>query len=299
MKNEHQFAWSHKPPPHPQSVDWMYYQHALIPATPPHETPDITQLKFLMKNEKIFFARYTTDYDLPYQTEWWYCIKDSLFCINDLKSKRRSEIKKGCRNFYCEHIDQIACFFDSIFAVACAAFSEYPDIYRPTISEIGFYNQLIKWESSYDIDFVICRKHADHDVCGYAMIKKVKNCAFLEVVKVDPQFNHLGINAAIIKYILDYYLPEYYICDGERPLKHQTNYQPYLCKYFGFRYVYCKLHIKYKLWLKIIILILSPVYPFLSMLSQKLKSPFLYNIASLLKQEQMARETNKLFTSQI
>ena len=36
-----------------------------------------------------------------------------------------------------------------------------------------------------------------------------------------------------------------YVCDGARNINHETAYQDYLEKYFGFRKAYCKLNIAY------------------------------------------------------
>ena len=38
----------------------------------------------------------------------------------------------------------------------------------------------------------------------------------------------------------------FYICDGERNILHETSFQNYLEKYFGFRKAYCKLNLKYR-----------------------------------------------------
>ena len=32
----------------------------------------------------------------------------------------------------------------------------------------------------------------------------------------------------------------YYLCDGQRNIRHQTNFQEFLVKYFGFRYAYTR-----------------------------------------------------------
>jgi hypothetical protein len=93
----------------------------------------------------------------------------------------------------------------------------------------------------------------------------------------------------MVKYVLDCYAADYIISDGERPIRHKTNYQEYLCKYFGFRFAYCKLHIKYKLWFKIIIIILFLFSKLLLFISEKINSKQLYNVICILKQEKIRR----------
>ncbi len=52
---------------------------------------------------------------------------------------------------------------------------------------------------------------------------------------------------------------DFYICDGARSTLHETAFQNYLEKYFGFRKAYCNLHMKYRLPIAIIVQL---IYPF-------------------------------------
>jgi hypothetical protein len=65
---------------------WKYYNHAMIPTTAPHEIPDLTPIKSgsiwnRLREGMPLLARWTSDFDCGYETEWWYCIKDSPFDI--------------------------------------------------------------------------------------------------------------------------------------------------------------------------------------------------------------------------
>ena len=66
--------------------NWKYYNHAAIPVT-------------------ALLARWTTEFDCGYETNWWYVVKDNPFDINALKSKRRYEINKGIKNFNVKEIE--------------------------------------------------------------------------------------------------------------------------------------------------------------------------------------------------
>ncbi len=75
-----------------------YYNHAAILTTAPHVKVDVHPLvdKTIWKmDSNPYFARWTTDFDCGYETEWWYCIKDTPFDISKLNSKKRYEINKG------------------------------------------------------------------------------------------------------------------------------------------------------------------------------------------------------------
>ena len=72
----------------------------------------------------------------------------------------------------------------------------------------------------------------------------------MTVLKANPDYEKLAINAALVSEIVEYYNPKiangFYICDGERNTVHVTGFQSYLIKYFEFRNAYYTLNIKYK-----------------------------------------------------
>ena len=82
---------------------WFYYNHAALPQTPPHIEPDTTCIEtgeiWKIPGGSPLLARWTTDFDCGYETNWWYVIKESPFDISTLKAKRRYEINKGIKNF--------------------------------------------------------------------------------------------------------------------------------------------------------------------------------------------------------
>ena len=51
----------------------------------------------------------------------------------------------------------------------------------------------------------------------------------------------------------------YYIDDGSRTIRHETAFQDYLEKYFGFRKAYCKLHVKYRFPVNVIVRLFYPM----------------------------------------
>ena len=66
---------------------WKYYNHAMIPTTAPHEPANLEALKngsLWKENPKAIMARWTTDWDCGYQTQWWYCIRDGKVNIEEL-----------------------------------------------------------------------------------------------------------------------------------------------------------------------------------------------------------------------
>ena len=124
---------------------WKYYNHAAIPITPPHIKPDTRPLAdgtiWKMSQGTPLFACYTSDFDFPQPTNWWYVIKDTPFDISALKAKRRYEINKGIKNFVVKKIDPID-YKEEIYEVQVAAFSAYPKKYRPTVDKKQFLEEI-------------------------------------------------------------------------------------------------------------------------------------------------------------
>lgn len=77
----------------------------------------------------------------------------------------------------------------------------------------------------------------------------------------------------------------FYINDGERAIRHETAFQDYLEKYFGFRKAYCRLNIKYRFPVNIVVRLL---FPFRKNISKD--SGIGSMISSVLHMEEIVRE---------
>ena len=193
-----------------------------------------------------FLARWTTDWDCGYETGFWYVIKDSPYNIESLKAKRRYEITKG-RRYYSVKIINPAEFQEDLFHVTTKAYEGWPKKYRPIVNKDSFYKTLEQW---IGCDFFGAFNKSTGNLVAYAVLKDLSNCILFSVLRADPSEEKNGINAAMVDGILQYYndrfTGDFYICDGARSIRHETAFQDYLEKYFGFRKVYCKLNIKYR-----------------------------------------------------
>lgn len=78
----------------------------------------------------------------------------------------------------------------------------------------------------------------------------------------------------------------FYINDGARSISHETAFQDYLEKYFGFRKAYCKIHIAYNPSIKLVIKML---FPFRKMLRRFDEVGFVHQINSVLYMEELCR----------
>ena len=81
-------------------MKWKYYNHAMLPTLAPHENVDIKPILdgSIWHSEgggMPLLARWTTEFDCGYETEWYYCIKDTPFDLKSIKSKYRCDIRRG------------------------------------------------------------------------------------------------------------------------------------------------------------------------------------------------------------
>ena len=88
-----------------------------------------------------------------------------------------------------------------------------------------------------------------NEMGGYAVLSMKKGYIEWEILKTNPNYEKYNINAVIGARCLEFYENKLQqgilIIDGERNIFHQTNFQDYLIRYFGFRRAYCNVHVRY------------------------------------------------------
>ena len=245
--------------------------------------------KMSARGGALFLARWTTDWDCGYDTGWWHCIKDSAFDIYAINQNYRYKIRKGSKQFEVKQIAPLQ-YEEELYSVQAAAFSAYPTAYRPSVNYDAFIKSIEGWKKS--ITFGAFFKETGR-LCGYAQIIDHGSYLSLSVQKTDPAYEKYQINAAIVYQILQDYDERLrngaYLCDGERNIMHETAFQDYLEKYFGFRKAFCKLNIAYSPKIKWAVSIL---YPFRKMLS-KIDIKLFKQITAVLKMEEIVRKEQK------
>lgn len=232
---------------------WRYYNHALIPCTAPHETPDVAMLDqkavWRTPGGRVLLARWTTDFDCGHETNWWYCICDRPFEIQSLKSKRRNVVANGekyCRVLIADPMQ----YEEELLELYNAAQNTYAPTNRNLSDRDSFHRFLKKLSENPAVDFYISFLRETNRAAGYAVVENKDGYAEFQAQKVHPQLERYQVNASLVKAIADHYADRlgsgFYICDGARNINHKTNFQDYLEKYFGFRKAYCRLHVRYR-----------------------------------------------------
>ena len=274
-----------------QVEGWKYYNHAMVPTTAPNETPDTHPIEsgaiWKAGGGTPLLARWTTNWDCGHETNWWYVIKDEPFDIEALKSKRRYEVNKGNKNFDVRIINPCE-YKEDLLKVRIEAFSAYPSKYRPSVVKEKFLKEVDDWDK-YDVFGAFSKE--TNEISGYALLK-MQNDNFLNftVLKTVPAMEKFAVNAALVYGIVNHY-EEFLksggiICDGSRSINHETHFQDYLEKYFGFRKAYCNLHVQYNPKIKWLIKLMFPVRKTLNSFDG---IGIIHSINSVLKMEEICR----------
>lgn len=267
---------------------WKVYQRALLPKTAPHLPPrtELLSTGYLVKN-KLLFARWLSDFDCGFETEWYCVIKDDNFSVDSLKAKRRYEINKGNKNFYYKIVDANE-NSEQFYRIACESYTVYPSQYRPILVKSKFVEEMKRMGNSSYV-FVAIYDRLSNVMQGFALLNCKEEYIYYAMHKVVPSQERKGANAALVSGVLDFYQSQNnakYIMDGERAIRHITGFQNYLIKYFGFRKAYCKLNILYNPIVKGIINVLYPIRKFIGKFTN---NRIVYGIYCVLEQERIRR----------
>lgn len=201
-------------------------------------------------------ARWTSDFDCGCETGWWYEILDEPFDIGALKSKRRYVVKKGMSNFDVRVVDSKE-YAAQIADVAVAAVATYEGAAGKDDVD-AWRRRAENWTGTVFGAF----PKSGGPMAAWALVNDYGGYADFTSMKADPAQERLEVNASLVKGVVDHYAArlgnDFYICDGERSVLHQTAFQDYLEKYFGFRKAYCRLNLKFRFPVSVAVACLRP-----------------------------------------
>jgi len=280
-----------------EKTTWFYYNHAYLPEVQPDEIVNPTEVnsgEIWKKGHKgAVFARWTSDFDCGVETGWWYIIKDTPFDINSLKSRKRYRINQGLRTFTVRVIDPEESA-DELYRVQTAAYSTYPKKYRPSHPLSEMMENAKKWKDNPNVSVFGAFFNETEQLCGYAIVEKKEKCLDFNVLKADPEYEKQSLNHALIASVLNHYSDllseDYYICNGERNVQHETNFQKFVEENFGYRRAFCKLNIAYNPKYKPMINVL---YALRGILRKIDGIRIIHKINGILKMEEIVREQEK------
>ena len=247
--------------------EWEYYNHALVPTLPPHMDPDTSWMKDSTKWKEYaggktpLFARWVSDFDCSEETQWWCIIKDTPFDIMSLKSNRRSLITRGLKRVDVKVIVP-ADYADQMANILIKEWKYYDDSYEEgndRQEQTEEFKKLTR-ENLGNSEYLGAFLKDTDTMIGYAIYNLFDDWIEYSVVKTDPEYLNTQVNAALAYFGVERYMRPgiKYIHGGWRTMIHESNYQEYLLKNFGFRKAYCKLHIQYRPLMKLAVNVLYP-----------------------------------------
>ena len=274
--------------------EWEYYNHALVPTLPPHIGPDISWMKDSAKWKEYaggkmpLFARWVSDFDCPEETEWWCIIKDTPFDIMSLKSNRRSLITRGLKRVDVKVIIP-ADYAEQMSNILVKEWKYYDDSYEEGNDRQKLTDDFKKMttENLGNAEYLGAFLKDTDTMIGYAIYNLFDDWIEYSVVKTDPEYLNTQVHAALAYFGVERYMRPgiKYIHGGWRTMIHESNYQEYLMKNFGFRKAYCKLHIQYRPLMQIAVNVL---YPLRGMI-KNVKNKWIYTVWCALQQEEIRR----------
>lgn len=272
--------------------EWKFYNYAIIPTTPPHINPNATAIEdgsvWGVSKNKTLLVRWTTDFDCGFETEWWYCIKDDGIDVASLKKKRRYEINSGLKNFDVRKISSME-YAEQIYKVYAETVQSYVNGGSVTAKEI-FIAQCIEHENNNQIEYYGAFDKQDGELAAYALNHVFDDFVNFTTMKFLPNYLSKKVSAALVYTMLFDYInvqDKKYVNDGERSIRHTTNFQDYLIKYFGFRKAYCKLHVRYKPSVRMAIGLLYPMRKIIKNFAKV--NTVINNVSGLLEMESIRR----------
>ena len=263
--------------------NWKKYNGTLIQSNPPHFKLEVSnnEVKQLIKRHNSYFARWCSDFDSKNKTDFWYIINDTPLMIEDYSVKVRNTIRKGLKELDVRMIKREK-FVNDAFEVYLSAIERYNT--RSAMLEKEFVDQVYQKEHEIDLWGI----YKESKMVGYAIVKVDVDVCEYQSIKFDPSYFKLYPSEALIYILNQTYLNERnfrYVNSGSRSLHHNTNFQLFLTKKFKFRKAYCKMHIIYSPWVKIILAILFPLRFIINMFNNDIAN----KIMVLIRHEQIRR----------
>lgn len=263
---------------------WKYYNHSAIPTSAPHEKVNLLAIKsgriWNIEGKKPLLARWISDFDCGYETEWWYIIKDNSTTLEQCKKKVRKEIRRANEKIDIRVINPEE-YEEDIKRVYHAAVSNYE---KPDVPL--YLKQIKKVENE---EWIGAFERENNLLIAYKIGRLHKENVEMITSKVDPRYSCCSPLLAMNYYQIEKYINsgEYrYMSNGARTILHQTGYNDYLENKLGFRKAYCRLNIKYRPKIKMIIYIL---YPFHGIFKKLDRYSFMRKINGLLEMERINR----------
>lgn len=272
---------------------WQYYNHAAIPNTAPHEEPDISPVmngEIWKSVHKPLLARWTTDFDCGYETNWWYLIREAPFSVEQLSARAQKHIRQANKKCYVKKID-ICQNIEALFSVYCSAFERYDNADNKVSFEA--FQKKCKIDAELKCEYWGGYQEESDLLIGYMVVRVFDEYVQLQTTKLRTDFMNCRTSDALYAAVLQNYLTclgKKYVSSGSRNINHKTDTEQYKITTFGYRKAYCKLHIAYRPNIRTMVKLL---YPCRKLLRKFDKITKIHQVNAVLKMEELCRQKGK------
>lgn len=205
-------------------------------------------------------VRNTYDFDQKEESDFWYIIKDSFGGMEEHSSNERKKIRRANKSFIYKRIDR-QLIVNEGYNIVKSVNDNY--VVKDRKINVAIFQELLQLWDEENNEFWGAFDIKNEKFVGFAVIKIFDIGCFYDTVTIFPEYKH---NATYPYYGFFYKLNEYYlgerkfkyVSDGSRSITEHSNIQPFLEHNFKFRKAYCKLKIRYKWWLGIMVRVLLP-----------------------------------------
>ncbi len=240
----------------------MLYKGVWVSEHAPHNIQKLTDKDCdALFKQGGFAIREISDFDVPTETSFYAVIKDQFGDMEELSKKVRTKVRKAQKTYEIRKatLDEMLKYGADIYY---AAYSKYKVKSIPETKET-LEARFRKVDASDDYDAWIMFRIEDNAPVGWAITHIFENMCEYETVKVDAAF----LDSTYPSYGLFFAMNQHYL--GERKLSyvnagwksvtHHSNIQEFLIEQFNFRKAYCKMKMRYKFPLNIIVSLLYPL----------------------------------------
>lgn len=261
-------------------TDFKLYKNAWISCRAPHLTKQKTKKECaaLLKQGGLL-VRNEFDFNLPYETDFWFIIKDTFGGMAELSTKVRNQIRRAQNTLDIELITKEKLLLEG-YEVHRSAMLNYK-VKSQLISETEFNERINGHDSSYQ--YWGCLKKDTGELVAFAINHVYDEQCYYETFKAKSDYlKHYYPFYGLIYEMNYYYLEKLklrYVCDGARSITEHSNIQSFLEDKFRFRKAYCKISVTYQWWLK-------PIIDLLFIFRKIIRNS---QVKAILKQEEIAR----------
>lgn len=211
------------------------------------ESPRYEPSKYIFKKKlnksKAFLGRYTTNYDFPQDTGWYYVVMTKPINLDILSSNRRRKFRKGISKIQIKLLSfENSKEIYELYLKTAKSYKNY-DI----LTEKDFFN---KYNSELFENSLYGAYLSDSSILvGFAAIKEYDDFAKILIMKFDNDYYKDYITYGFFYNIINIYLVKKnfsFISNGERAILHETDIQDFLINQIGFNKLYSQLNITYK-----------------------------------------------------